>query len=215
MVERYWCCDVLDWWLRHWLGLWRHVMQSHVGYLSICIIRSSRSFQSAQKPTYSAVLLICLRTRFFFFIPTAQGLRSMWGNPNSGIQGIIARWIRKAQGIRNPANDWNLQSNITSSTDKKAGTHPSTWNPESTAWNSESKTVGLPLIHGYRGKEIKLIKSLNTNFVFNCPTRVSAVLSGKQGPYEPTTTTSMKRHWKIGFPSFHFFFAIIPKGPVN
>ena len=177
---------------------------------AICIIRLSRSFQSAQKPTYSAVLLICLRTRFFFFFPTAQGLRSMWGNPNSGILGIIARWIRKAQGIRNPANDWNLQSNISSSTDKKAGTHPSTWNPESTAWNSESKTVGLPLIHGYRGKEIKLIKSLNRNVVFNCPTRVSAVLCGKQGPYEPTTTTSMKTSLKNRLPIFPLFFRDYP-----
>ena len=213
MVERCWCCDVLDWWLRHWLSLWRHVMQSHVGYLSICIIRSSRSFQSAQKPTYSAVLLICLRTRFFFFIPTAQGLRSMWGNPNSESWELLRVEFVKLKESSHPANDWNLQSNISSSTDKKADTHPSTWNPESTARNSESKTVGLPLVHGYRGKEIKLIKSLNTNFVFNCPTRVSAVLCGKQGPYEPTTTTSMKTSLKNRLPIFPLFFRDYPQGP--
>ena len=207
MVERYWCCDVLDWWLRHWLSLWRHVMQSHVGYLSICIIRSSRSFQSAQNlPIVQFFWFVCELVFSFSFQLHRGFAPCMWGNPNSGILGIIARWIRKAQGIRNPANDWNLQSNISSSTDKKAGTHPSTWNPESTAWNSESKTVGLPLIHGYRGKEIKLIKSLNTNFVFNCPTRVapSCVAS------TPTTTTSMKTSLKNRLPIFPLFFRDYP-----
>ena len=43
----------------------------------------------------------------------------MWETPDSGILGIIARGIRKAQGIRNPANVWNPQSDISSSTDKK------------------------------------------------------------------------------------------------
>ena len=99
-------------------------MQSQVGYLSICIIRSSGSFQSALKPNniYVAVLLICLRTCFVFFISTEQGLRCLQENRDSGILEIIARGIRKAQGIQNPANDWNPQSKIPSSTDKKTGT---------------------------------------------------------------------------------------------
>ena len=67
-----------------------------------------------------------------------------------------------------------------------------------------------------RGKEIKLIKSLNTSFVFNCPTRVSTVLRGKQGPYGPTTKTSMKTSLKNRVRIFSLFFAIILiKGPVN
>ena len=41
-----------------------------------------------------------------------------------------------ARGIRNPNNDWNQESKF-----KWKKLEPSTWNPESTAWNPDSKKV--------------------------------------------------------------------------
>lgn len=122
-------------------------MQSHVGYLSICLIRSSRSFQSALKPNYIAVLLIGLRTRFFFFIPTGQAgfapceklqIPESWELLRAESVKLKESGIPLTFGIRNPIFQVpRTRKRVTS-----------TWNPESTGWNSESKTVGLRLIHG-------------------------------------------------------------------
>ena len=51
--------------------------------------------------------------------------------------GILGFGIRNtAQVIRNPTNDWSLESKFYLQRLKS-----STWNPESMAWNPESKTV--------------------------------------------------------------------------
>ena len=51
--------------------------------------------------------------------------------------GILGFGIRNtAQVIRNPTNDWSLESKFHLQRLKS-----STWNPESMAWNPESKTV--------------------------------------------------------------------------
>ena len=127
-------------------------MQSHVGYLSICIIRSSRSFRLKNLTIMQFFDLFANSFCLFHSNRTGASLH-----------------VRKSEFQYLETRIHSMEFRI-------------------------KDYFGLPLIHRYRATEIKLIKSLNTNFLFNCPT--SAVLRGKQGPYEPTTTTSMKTSLK-------------------
>ena len=78
----------------------------------------------------------------------------------------------KAQGIRNPANDWNLESKFHGEENRYPV--PGIRNPQHATQNQRLFWITFnTYMDG--AKDIKLIKSLYTNFLFNCPTSVSAV----------------------------------------
>ena len=72
---------------------------------------------------------------------------------DSGIECIEI--LRTAQGIRNPSNDWISES--------KSGTE--TGNPESTAWNPESKTVLDSLTWGEFLKLVDICSDLEDSII--------------------------------------------------
>ena len=47
----------------------------------------------------------------------------------------------RAQGIRNPPNDWELRVEVPLTNTGIQHLESRTWNPESNMWNPESKTV--------------------------------------------------------------------------
>ena len=83
----------------------------------------------------------------------------------SGILGFVIR--NTAQGFRNSANDWSPESKF--HWQKKSWS--STWDPESTAWNLESKTALDSLAWGDRnlssGFHLGYALPKNTIIIFN------------------------------------------------
>ena len=97
----------------------------------------STAFSPKSRPVFAKRLLAVYTKIIRQGMSFHRLYRPISGNPDSGIPEFFAFVIRNtAQRFRIPTNDRNLESKF-----HWQRLESSTWNPESTAWNLECKTV--------------------------------------------------------------------------